>query len=345
MTPEQYERLKNVYLTKLQDYFPKGKIACLTEAPEKTDYGDMDVFVAIDQRVNFVHMANFLSAAGVICNSSGDIQKCTLGVPLNGTAHGRPAVVYKHVDSSSGQKLAPSSTVTVDDYAQIDVEVISPDILAWHTFYSSYGDMAGLLGRIVQNLGFTVRHRGLWLRLPEIDKSKKVSYVNIADRDGRIFLSSDPDVVMQFLGLSIQDYNNGFQTVDGLYEWLGKCRLISTYAIEWKRDNASERQKEQKRTIFSRFFNEWLPAHPGIDQEPEPSDNQEQLALIRRLRLKYLEEAVDFFGKREEYEKMHADLTLVFENAIAAELLKPIIAEHSKREGKSLNEIVRGFRR
>jgi hypothetical protein len=276
MKPDQYERLKNVYLTKLRDYFPKGKIACLTEAPEKSDYGDMDVFVAIDQLVDFVDMANFLGAAGVICHSSGKIQKCALGVPLDGSAHGRPAVVYKHVNNSSGRKLAPSSTVTVDDYAQIDVEVISPDILAWHTFYSSYGDMAGLLGHIVHNLGFTVSDRGLWLRLAELDKSKTVSHVNIADRDGRILLSSDPDVAMQFLGLSVQGYNDAFQTVDELYEWLGKCRLISNHAIKWKRNTASERNREQTRTIFSRFFNEWLPAHHDNDQETEPSANEHQ---------------------------------------------------------------------
>ena len=85
MKPDQYERLKNLYLSKLQDYFPKGKIACLTEAPEKADYGDMDVFVAIDQRVDFIDMANFLGATGIICHSSGKVQKCSLGTTFFGT--------------------------------------------------------------------------------------------------------------------------------------------------------------------------------------------------------------------------------------------------------------------
>ena len=266
-------------------------------------------------------------------------------------------VVYKHVNSNNGRKLAPSSTVTVDDYAQIDVEVIEPDMLEWHTLYSSYGDLAGLLGHIVHNLGFTVSDRGLWLRLPELDKSKAVSYVNIADKDGRILLSSDPDLIMRFLGLSVQGYHDGFQTVDELYEWLGKCRLISNYAIKWKRNTASERNREQTRTIFSRFFNEWLPAHQDNDQKQESSDNEiqdvdeaqelvaQQLEILQIMRLNYLGEAVDFFGKQAEYEKMHANVTIIFENARAADLLRPIIAQYSEKEGKLLNEIVRGFRR
>ena len=351
LSPEQYAKLKAVYLEKLQDYFPGAKIACLTEAPEKSDYGDIDIFVAIDKRAKWVELANFLGAAGVICHTSGRIQKCTIGVPIDGSAHTRPTVVYKHINDGSSRKLQPSSVVTVDDYAQIDIEVLAPDLLEWHRFYSSYGDMVGLLGHIVQNLGFTVSDLGLWLRLPELDVSKTVSHVNIADRDGRIFLSKDPNLVMQFLGLSVQGYEEGFKNLDALYEWLGKCRLLSGYAIKIKRNNAHERNREAKRTVFSGFFQEWLPAHLHTDEElvnttiSEEDKAAKQTEIVRKLRSIYLEEAVDFFSKRAEYEKLHSAITLVFNNASAAELLKPIIAQHSERDGKNLNEIVRAFRR
>jgi hypothetical protein len=351
LQPDQYAKLKAIYLKKLQVYFPGAKIACLTEAPEKVDYGDIDIFVAIETRANWVDMANFLGAAGVICHTSGRIQKCTLGVPIDGSAHTRPAVVYKHINDSSSRKLQPSSVVTVDDYAQIDIEVLAPDLLEWHRFYSSYGDMVGLLGHIVQNLGFTVSDLGLWLRLLELDVSKTVSYVNIADKDCRIFLSKDPILVMQFLGLSVQSYDEGFNTLDALYEWLGQCRLLSAYTIKIKRNNAHERNREAKRTVFSGFFQEWLPTHLHTDEELVDTSTSEedkaarQTEIVRKLRSTYLDEAVDFFNRRAEYEKLHSTITLTFENATAAELLKPIIAQHSEKEGKNLNEIVRALRR
>ena len=164
LTPEQYTQLKAIYLKKLRDYFPGTRIACLTEAPEKTDYGDMDILIAIDQKVNFVDMANSLGAAGIICHSGGGPQKCTLGVPIDGSPHAGPVVIYKHVNENAGRKVESSSTTTVDDYAQIDVAIIQPSILDWYTFYSSYGDMAGLLGHIIHNLGFTISDVGLWIR-------------------------------------------------------------------------------------------------------------------------------------------------------------------------------------
>ena len=161
---DQYAKLKVIYLKKLRDYFPDTSITCLTEAPEKADYGDMDILIAIDQKVNFIDMGNSVGAAGIICHSGGGTQKCTLGVPIDGSAHTRPAVTYKHINEKPGRKIEPSSTTTVDDYAQIDVAVIQPSILDWYTFYSSYGDMAGLLGHIIHYLGFTISDVGLWIR-------------------------------------------------------------------------------------------------------------------------------------------------------------------------------------
>lgn len=46
MLPETYWSFKADYLKRLQEYFPAGtRVATLTEAPEKEDYGDID-FIA-----------------------------------------------------------------------------------------------------------------------------------------------------------------------------------------------------------------------------------------------------------------------------------------------------------
>lgn len=184
--------------------------------------------------------------------------------------------------------------------------------------------------------------RGLWLRLKELDLSKTVNYVNIADRDGMIFLSSDPKKVIQFLGCSVQEYEAGFSTLDDLYKWLGACRLLSADALKVKRNNAHERNREQKRTVYSRFFNEWLPAHMSVQFE---EDEQRRVETVQHLRKQYLQEAVDFFSKRAEYEIKHQALALAINNGFAADLLKPIIAEHSGKQNKHINEILRAFRR
>ena len=178
--------------------------------------------------------------------------------------------------------------------------------------------------------------------MKELDFSKTVKYVNIADREGLVFLSSDPRHVMEFLGLSVESFDAGFNTLDELYEWLGTCRLLSTETIKYKRNNAHERRREHNRPIFTRFFDEWIPAHLDVDADP---DKEEHFRKIQNLRQTYLEEAIEYFSKREEYKMKHSALVLTFTNAAATHLLRPLIARHSDKEDKQLNEIVRAFRR
>ena len=339
MSPQEYANIKLIYLKRLQDYFSGCRVVCLTEAPEKADYGDMDLFVAFDQIVNFVDMANHLGAVGVICHGSS---KFTLGVPKTNVPNSRPVVVYKHVHGNRAQNFDRSTAATDEEYAQIDVDIIPSQLLDWYTFYSAYGDMAGLLGHIVRNFGFTVSDRGLKLRMKELDFSKTVLHVNIADRDGTIFLSHDPRLVMRFLGLTVERYDAGFDTMDEFYGWLGACRLLSAEAIKLKRDNAHERNREQKRTVFSNFFNEWLPARMDLDVEQKQLNRPDSLQSLRQ---KYLDEAIDFFGKRDEYVAKHDRVVLTINCDMAANLLKPLVAQHSQKEGKLLNEIMRAFRR
>lgn len=342
MSPADYERLKHIWLERISEFFPDGEVAVLAEAPEKSDYGDIDIFVALDKKVDFIEMAKQIRAMGIICRSSGKVQKCTLGVPMDGTTSLRPPVVYKAVTGTDPRKAKPSTSVTSEEYAQIDIEIISLELRDWHKFHSSYGDMVSLLGRIVTHLGFTISDRGFWLRMKELDASKTVEHVNAADRDGVILLSSDPKQVMSFLGLSADNYDAGFKTLNELFEWLGACRLLSPEAVKPRKNNASERHRQSKRDVFAKFFREWLPKHTDMNLD---QDEQEQKARLSCAREKFLHEAVDFFDKRAEFDEKHTRLALQLYNAVSANFLRPFIAEHSGREGKQVTEIVRSFHR
>lgn len=339
MSPEEYERLKCFWTQRLQAYFPDAKIQGLREAPEKESYGDIDMFVVTEQRVDFVAMAQHLGAKGVIIRSGGLVQKCSLAVFRDAYLQSITTIVYKLLDAKDPQ---PTGTVTTEEYAQIDIEVLEPQLVEWHVFYSSYSDLAGMLGRIVTNLGFSITDRGLWLRMVELDESKKSQHINIADRDGMVFLSRDPNKVMEFLGISANGFTEGFNTLNEMYEWLAKCRLLFAESVKVKRDKSHDRNREQKRTVFAGFFRGWLPAH--MDMKPEQGAD-EHARRIKELRQTFLNDALAFFSKSEEYESKHNPVVLAIDNATAAALLKPIIARHSGKKEKSLNEVVRAFRR
>ena len=136
MSPQEYTSLKTIYLNKLQGYFEDGRVACLIEAPEKVSYGDMDIFVALDRRVDFIDMAKYLGATGIICHSGGQVQKCTLAVAKDNASNKRAPVVYKHVQENNDRKARASTTVTEEEYAQIDVEIVPSALLDWHSRFA-----------------------------------------------------------------------------------------------------------------------------------------------------------------------------------------------------------------
>jgi hypothetical protein len=52
MSPDEYATLKASYLAKIQKHLPDASVACLIEAPEKVDYGDMDMLIASEEKVD-----------------------------------------------------------------------------------------------------------------------------------------------------------------------------------------------------------------------------------------------------------------------------------------------------
>lgn len=361
MSPQIYGQLKGLCLERLCSYFPRGtRVVTLTEAPEKEDYGDID-FIAAHRSLsafNCVELANHLGAAGFIHN---DARRAAFAIPLHGRRMPVPAVQYRQAHTTDPKMLAPSKALTEEEYAQIDFELVEPDVFEWRVFYASYGDLSSLLGRIVHSLGFTASDRGLWLRMQELDDSKKPPHpVNLADKDGTVLLSSEPERVMQFLGLDDKAFEVGFTTLDQLFQWLGECRIIEADAIKTKRATSHERRRETTRSVFAKFFNEWLPLHRpdmGVTSpaahdksgqatcESQLADDAASRAKLQIRRSELVQEAIDFFGKRMEYESKHAVVVRLVRATIVESLIRNLVVAHTgKNDRTKLNEIVRDFR-
>lgn len=353
MSREDYSRLKALHKDLLSNIFAVDKVVSLIEAPEKQDYGDIDFLIATEDVPDWKHVANMIGAKGLIDRGGPNAHLCSLAVRLDGTAQASGVVTYVDNTGShiAGTHVASSSRLTEEVYAQVDLQIIPSHLFEWHVFYSSYSDMAGLLGHIVTHLGFTVSDKGLLLRMPELDDSKTNTHVNIPDRDGMVLLSRDPCRVMPFLGLSVDKFYAGFATLEGFYAWLGNCRLLSALALRPQGNKSSVRQRERKRTVYSRFFNEWIPAHlppkitNGIHDTIGGASEADAATQRSRLRETLLHEALDFFGKRAEYEARHSALVCKRDNETAAFLLRPVLGQLSGRGDKYVTRVLRAFRR
>ncbi|KAM3417577.1 hypothetical protein BST61_g5813 [Cercospora zeina] len=343
MTPQTYERLKNIYLERLAKFFPQCRVTQLREAPGKADYGDIDFIIATNGPLDAVQLATALGAAGVL--SYGGL--CMLAVPVDGQKHTGPPARYTNLNSNKGRQ--PSSIPSELEYAQLDIDLIDPALFDWYAFYSSYGDLSGLLGQIMHNLGFTVSDKGVFLRLRELDDAKASElHLRVTDKQGLLFLSNDPDQVMQVLGLDISRYHSGFNAVDEFYSWLARCRLLTPDYVgnlQYKRkDTSNQRQKEHKRSMITNFFKDYLPSQLGLDVS-EIDDSATWKEDLTRRRQEWCEEAISFFGKREEMEELRNDFAISIANQTAEQLIKPLVSAHYGGSKAKVPEIVRAIRR
>ncbi|KAI9696640.1 MAG: hypothetical protein M1820_008089 [Bogoriella megaspora] len=240
MLPSRYHQLRDYFLGVLEDHF--DQVLILAEAPEKTDYGDIDFLVEqkfedglfAPQIAKIVHAKRFIS--------NGD-------------------------SLSFAVKLPSEQDDTSVPFAQLDIRICQQGTIRWQFFHDSYGDMWQILGLTIRSLGLTATDQGLHVRIVEIEAAGG------GKETSRLFLTRDPNAAMNFMGLDASRFARGFETEAELFDWIGQGRLFSGYNCEKK--NSNDNKRLGKRPQFERFVTEWVPNHRYIwADRVVPSRNQ-----------------------------------------------------------------------
>lgn len=309
MEPKTYQTLKEQYTKLLWTSLPNSRsIATAIEAPEKPDFGDIDIIVISDDEVAWAKVAAEVGAVAWVNRGTDDKPACSLAVHPDGSRSTQPPVKYILNSGNHPLQLKPSPEVDEKEYAQVDLVRIGSALEDWTGFYSSYGDLAGMLGRIVTNFGFDITEMGLRLRLQEWDDSSLEEWKHFSPRkdEGRMMLSVDPDEVMKFFGLNVERYQDGFRTKEEIFLWLSECELACHDSLERERTISSTREgKKMYRSMFNEFFKEWLPAYLEAkmlaSSSPERATKEVSRTSVCQLREQYLEAALSRFNKRKNY--------------------------------------------
>ncbi|GAB7330629.1 hypothetical protein MBLNU13_g02201t1 [Cladosporium sp. NU13] len=353
MDPKTYQTLKEQYTQLLWTSLPNSRsIATAMDAPGKPDYGDIDIIVISDHDVDWAKVAAEVGAVAWVNRGTDDKPNCSLAVHIDGSRSIHSPVKYIQTSDNHPLQLKPSSEIDDKDYAQIDVVKIGSALEDWTGFYSSYGDLAGMLGRIVTNFGFDITETGLRLRLKEWDDSSLEEWKHFNPRkdEGKMMLSADPDEVMNFFGLNVKRYRESFHTKEEIFQWLSESELACHECIERERTVAPSREeKKTDRSMFNEFLKVWLPAHlkarKAASSTPERATEEVSRTSVSKLREQYLEAALSRFDKQNEYTALHQNLLHKRGIATAEDRLRPIVATHSRKQKSALAEMVRAFRR
>lgn len=196
---------------------------------------------------------------------------------------------------------------------QVDVQLVtSVELFEWQLFHASYGDLWNILGTAIRPFGLTANERGLFLRISEIEEVDK--------NRSLIFLCSEPDAVLSFCtGMDFEEYKRGWGSVGDMLGWLSRGRFMRKESFGRSRLKANDRKRMGQRDIYKRFVEECVPRWTeNISEGRNELDTREGV----------LEEALQVFKKKEEYERKREEWRIEVLNApIKSELRKLRIGE------------------
>ncbi|KAK8097773.1 uncharacterized protein PG998_013259 [Apiospora kogelbergensis] len=265
MPPAVYQHVKAACHAKLQRVFEH--VATPIEGPEKADFGDIDFLVySRDADVQGTDWQDVVYAAlGAERRFSQQKPACAFAIPWPTEA------LPESGDVEDVQQELVGPALGRDQYIQVDVHVCEGlDTFRWSVFKQDHGDLWNLLGSTIRPYGLTIDHEALYVRIAEIEKLDK--------KKAKVFLTSDPKTVLQFLGLDPERWKQPFATMQDTYEYTATSRFFwvkpdsaddgpggsddeQRIGGEFTRKNlkSNDRQRMDKRPMFSRWINEFIP--------------------------------------------------------------------------------------
>lgn len=267
LPPPLYQSLKAKYLDLVSQHYAHAAVPL--EAPEKADYGDIDILVS---------------------------------APLTSSGAGPDALLATALEAKAVVRSGPLTSFAVPYpgsdgcslYLQLDIHECPAETFRWQLFHESNGDLWNMLGTTLRRFGLTANDVGFHARVPEIEhKDRKKSFV---------LLTMEPDAVLAFLALDGQMYWTGFETLEGLWRYVCGCRFFTPGVYRRADLKANDRKRMGQREGYRRFVEEWVPRMERERQDGESKEGggMHDEGLTREA---VLEEALEVFGKRTEYEE------------------------------------------
>ena len=233
------------------------------EAPEKVDHGDIDVLV--DEPLFKFTTEVLKQALGADAHTKAGCASCfAIQLPEDG-----------------------------DKYFQLDIRICKKGSLKWASVIYGYGDIWHIIGSTVTRFDLAIDNSGLHARVKKIEGTSK--------KDCLLFLTSDPQEMMDFVGLDGLRYEKGFSNLDELFDWAVSMPFFRKKIFQKETTSANQQRIREKRPMYATFVTEWLPQAMRSNERVEegktrvtPVDDGKDL----------LNKALLRFHKREDYERL-----------------------------------------
>jgi len=134
------------------------------------------------------------------------------------------------------------------DYKELQVDLITlaPEHFDSNEMYLSYNDLGNFIGRIAQGFGLKYGQEGLWYE-------HYFKGMNI----GRITISKDYREIYDFLGLSYETWEKGFDDLEDIFVYISTCKYFNWEMFQLSKLNKINRERNLKRKSYMSFL-EWM---------------------------------------------------------------------------------------
>jgi hypothetical protein len=294
-----YDLMATFCLAKLRELYPQGRFEAVESYRSKPDHGDLDLLVSAPD-YDPHKAAEALGALEVVRN--GPVTSVGLRVPgSNGAAPLSPEGAMFQVD------LIKTSAVEFD----------------YTSRYFKWNDLGNLVGRVAHKGATSHRHDGLYfyVRDPESPDHKF----------RELLLTRDHDKALAYLGYDASRFNEGFDTLDAVLEYVATTEFFNRNIYLLENRNAAARVRDRKRPTYTKFL-QWCEAHPELPAFEYPEDKAVWLPRM----------AEHFPHFQGEYDQALADLAEL--RSVKAKFNGELVAQWTGLAGKELGAVMQRFK-
>ena len=214
---------------------------------------------------------------------------------------------------------------------QIDIIVTPTDNYITSLNYFAFNDCSNLLGRIFHKFGLKYGHDGLSYVI------KQDTYVI-----DTILVSKDMGKILDFIGLDVDTYNKGFDTLDDIFNYVSSSRYFHPDIYLLHNRGNTARVRDKKRKTYMEFL-VWCQENYGRLNKYPWHSYDERLDHKDDLRKAYLPMIFKAFPELEY------SYAVAFNDYEKKVLLKSkfngtIVRELTGLEGKALGAFIQQFR-
>ncbi|KAJ7659931.1 hypothetical protein B0H17DRAFT_1095723 [Mycena rosella] len=256
--PAVYYAMKARMTPRLQTLY--SIVSTPPEAPEKQDHGDLDFLVCEPLKGDVTH------------DEVKAVLNATYVIPMPGNRTSSYAVPVERDERWNE---------TEETYYQVDVHVCA-DKAEWERihFFHGYGDLGMIMGLISRNKGLQLGSTGL--KIPNPPRPP-------------FYLSESMDEIMQYLGLSMEQWKAGFKTKQQVFEWAGTCSLFDPATFRTAGEGINKVKPE--RTMYAQFA-QW------VEEQKQHLDDSETPSRVFLEKDERIQHALKYFGKKEQFDAL-----------------------------------------